>query len=375
MSPLIPTVIPAAGTRRRLRPSIRSRSAFLAAVAAALSIVAAAPTDVALAGNGDSGGEGYVFDVVLAPYCIDGDFPLRVQTDAGFTDGTLHLTTAANGKLSGTLDISGDTLPVKGKVKFHRDGHSVKLTVKRGKKHSLSLKGGIAGNTFEGAAKDKGGIVPGATGFSMDISSAGPLVAQISAIVSKKKAGRLSGSGTVQVCGAPMNIKVSGREKKSLSLVLKGKGFRFAGKGDHVPGNAALSWSAKGFGANVSQQLVNIDTILAPRDLTYVDASPLYETEDPIDPNIASTTGHAVDSFSIVPGLPSGLSFDVATGAITGMPDTVSPADEYTVTATNFAGSTEITLDLEVRRNRHYSLATQNRLDAAEIRHFLNRTH
>jgi uncharacterized protein (DUF1800 family) len=346
--------------------------AVLAALTA-LPLVLPGALPQAQAAKGDAGGEGFVFEVVLAPFCIDGDFPLRIVTDAGFEDGTLTLTTSASGKLTGTLALGSETLPVKGKVKYRSGGHSVKLTVKRGKK-TLSLKGSLAGNAFEGPAKDKG-VVAGAKTFSMDISGADPLTADITAIVSHKKKGLLGGTGTVLICGEPVKLKVSGREKKTLNLVLKGKGFRFSGKGDHVPGNAALEWSAKGFGANVTKQLVNIDTVLAPRQLTYVDASPLYETEDTIVPNVPSTVGHAVDAFAIDPALPTGFTFDVATGTIGGTPETVLGSTDYTVTATNIAGSTQATVVIEVRRNRMYSLTAENGLDAGEIRHFLNRTH
>jgi uncharacterized protein (DUF1800 family) len=357
------------GRTRRL-----AHRALLTAALVALPIVSPPLGQVAHAANANSGGEGYVFEVVLAPFCIDGDFPVTVASSEGIANGTLRLTTSVRGSLTGTLELGNESLPVKGKVKFRRNGHSIKLTVKRGKKHSLFLKGGLQGEAFEGTAKDKGGIVAGATTFSMDISDAEPLVAEISAIVSKKKKGQLSGTGTVLVCGLPVKLKVSGREKKKLSLVLKGKGFRFAGKGDHVPGNAVLEWSATGFGASVTQQLVNVDTVLAPRQLTYGDDDPVYETEEAIAPNVPTTVGHAVDAYAIDPPLPSGLAFDVATGVITGLPDTITAGTDYTVTASNLAGSTETKLDIAVRKNRMYSLASERDLDDGEIRHFLNRT-
>ena len=357
----------------RRRPSV-TPAVLAAGMLAALPLLLGPATQSVHAAEGDSGGEGYVFEVVLGPVCIDGDFPLRVTTASGTVDGTLRLTTTVKGVLVGTLDIGGETLPVQGKAKFRSTGHRVKLTVKRGKKARLSLKGSLNGNAFEGTAKDKGGIAADATSFSMDVSKAEPLVAEFSAIVAKKKAGRLSGAGTVQVCGSPVKLKVSGREKKTLNLVLRGKGFRFSGKGDHVPGNAALSWGAKGFGATISQQIVNIDTVLAPRSLTYSAATATYETENEIAPNLPTTTGDAVDSFAIAPPLPAGLVFDVATGAISGTPGSVTAGADYVVTATNLAGSAEAELDLAVRRNRRYSLASEKTLDAGEIRHFLNRT-
>jgi hypothetical protein len=51
-----------------------------------------------------------------------------------------------------------------------------------------------------------------------------------------------------------------------------------------------------------------------------------------------SVSGGAVTSWSISPALPSGLSFNVTTGVITGNPTAASSQVSYTVTATNSGG-------------------------------------
>ena len=52
--------------------------------------------------------------------------------------------------------------------------------------------------------------------------------------------------------------------------------------------------------------------------------------------------------YSVTPGLPVGLAFDSATGAISGTPETESPATDYVVTATNASGSTTVEISIEV---------------------------
>ncbi|MFZ4400637.1 MAG: putative Ig domain-containing protein, partial [Bacteroidales bacterium] len=53
-----------------------------------------------------------------------------------------------------------------------------------------------------------------------------------------------------------------------------------------------------------------------------------------------SSTGGAVISYSVNPGLPSGLSLNTTTGVISGTPSAVSSSKTYVVTATNTYGST-----------------------------------
>ncbi len=59
-------------------------------------------------------------------------------------------------------------------------------------------------------------------------------------------------------------------------------------------------------------------------------------TITPLQPN---NTGSPVDSYAITPNLPAGLSFNSATGIISGTPTVVSSQTTYTVTATNSYGT------------------------------------
>jgi hypothetical protein len=61
-----------------------------------------------------------------------------------------------------------------------------------------------------------------------------------------------------------------------------------------------------------------------------------------------TSTGGAIDSYSITPTVSNGLSFSTTTGLISGIPTAVAPAVTYTITATNTAGSSTATYSLTV---------------------------
>jgi hypothetical protein len=61
----------------------------------------------------------------------------------------------------------------------------------------------------------------------------------------------------------------------------------------------------------------------------------------------ASSTGGAIASFSIN-ATPPGMSFNTTTGALTGTPNTVASATDYTITATNASGTATRTFALTV---------------------------
>ena len=86
----------------------------------------------------------------------------------------------------------------------------------------------------------------------------------------------------------------------------------------------------------------------APSELRYATNRPVYTVDAAIADNAPSSTGSAVDSYSITPSLPAGLSFDMGSGVISGTPTELSPATDYTVTATNAGGSATVTVRITV---------------------------
>ena len=65
----------------------------------------------------------------------------------------------------------------------------------------------------------------------------------------------------------------------------------------------------------------------------------------PVSPTIYAGT---VDSYSVSPSLPSGLTLNTANGTISGTPTAVASSASYTVTATNTAGTDTATLTIAV---------------------------
>jgi hypothetical protein len=86
----------------------------------------------------------------------------------------------------------------------------------------------------------------------------------------------------------------------------------------------------------------------APRELAYSDPSPTYRLGAAITPNTPTSAGGPVESYAVEPALVAGLSLDTATGVVSGTPAAVAAAKQFTVTATNSAGSVTATLQIAV---------------------------
>ncbi|MDG1549704.1 MAG: putative Ig domain-containing protein, partial [Candidatus Poseidoniaceae archaeon] len=67
-----------------------------------------------------------------------------------------------------------------------------------------------------------------------------------------------------------------------------------------------------------------------------------------INPITATSTGGPVETWSILPALPTGLDIDESTGEISGTPTVVSPSTVYTITASNSGGTDTATVTIQV---------------------------
>lgn len=84
-----------------------------------------------------------------------------------------------------------------------------------------------------------------------------------------------------------------------------------------------------------------------PPAISY-DTPVVYETGAPIQNNVPASVGGAVASYSVSPALPAGLSLDGVSGIISGTPTQTAAAADYTVTATNSAGSDAFAVNIAV---------------------------
>jgi hypothetical protein len=106
--------------------------------------------------------------------------------------------------------------------------------------------------------------------------------------------------------------------------------------------SAAVDWAINGI------VVVEPDPFNPPSGLSYPTTTADYRVNTTITPNIPTSLGGEIESYSISPALPSGLVFDTATGIISGTPTEIRAATGYVVTGSNGDGSTSVTLTLAV---------------------------
>lgn len=111
---------------------------------------------------------------------------------------------------------------------------------------------------------------------------------------------------------------------------------------------AAYTVTASNSGGATTVDLVLRVVDVAPAGLTYSTQDAAYTTGTAIADNTPSSSGGAVESYSVSPELPDGLSIDPVSGVISGVPITITAEALYTVTATNSGGSTTVDLLIAV---------------------------
>ena len=82
--------------------------------------------------------------------------------------------------------------------------------------------------------------------------------------------------------------------------------------------------------------------------LTYSSNPATYAVGTAITNNTPTISGGAVDSYSVTPALPTGLTLNTTTGVISGTPTTITATANYTIIATNAFGSTTAVVSIAV---------------------------
>ena len=86
----------------------------------------------------------------------------------------------------------------------------------------------------------------------------------------------------------------------------------------------------------------------APTNLVYSPATLVCTRTSPCNIAAPVYSGGVAQSFTVSPALPAGLSFDAATGAISGTPSFITAGANYVITASNSGGSTLVDLNITV---------------------------
>ncbi len=92
--------------------------------------------------------------------------------------------------------------------------------------------------------------------------------------------------------------------------------------------------------------ILKVDAL--PPAITYTPSTNVYMVGIPITTLSPTVTAGTPSSYSISTALPAGLSFNTATGAISGTPTALSGSTIYTITASNAGGSGNTTVTLSV---------------------------
>jgi uncharacterized repeat protein (TIGR01451 family) len=91
-------------------------------------------------------------------------------------------------------------------------------------------------------------------------------------------------------------------------------------------------------------------TDVVPTGLTYSANPALFIRGVAITPLTPTSSGGPVVSYAVAPALPAGLALDTGTGVITGTPTLAVAAANYSVTAANTGGNTNVALSIAVIR-------------------------
>jgi len=93
---------------------------------------------------------------------------------------------------------------------------------------------------------------------------------------------------------------------------------------------------------------ITVTAALAVPSFTYSPSSNIYTIGALITNKTPISSGGAIVSYSITPGLPGGLSFNTSTGVISGTPTGTNPNTSYTITGVNTSGSGTTTINIQV---------------------------
>ncbi|TAJ67286.1 MAG: T9SS type B sorting domain-containing protein [Chitinophagaceae bacterium] len=108
-------------------------------------------------------------------------------------------------------------------------------------------------------------------------------------------------------------------------------------------------------------------TVTAPSGISYPAFKYYFGKNIPVYVQPTNSSSGAATTFSVSPALPAGLTFNTATGIITGIPTVTSSLTTYTVTASNTAGSTTASFSMAVDDTPDYGAIGLTGVNATAI--------
>ena len=115
-----------------------------------------------------------------------------------------------------------------------------------------------------------------------------------------------------------------------------------------ITSNGTYTITATNTGGSDSVNIAIEVNDIIPSSIAYSPNAFVLTKGTPMNSVSPTSSGGAVISWSISPGLPSGLSIDATTGEISGTPTVLSTITTYTITGTNSGGSATTTVDITV---------------------------
>lgn len=114
-----------------------------------------------------------------------------------------------------------------------------------------------------------------------------------------------------------------------------------------------------GCGEGDSATTVQTTNVQTPTALTYAASPAVYTAGVAITANTPSNSGGIATSYSVTPALPTGLNLNATTGVISGTPTIAVATSDYTIEASNTAGSALYILTITINSGTTYSLSGQ----------------
>jgi 6-phosphogluconolactonase (cycloisomerase 2 family) len=109
-------------------------------------------------------------------------------------------------------------------------------------------------------------------------------------------------------------------------------------------------------GSTTASVSITVNNI-APTNLTYGTNPAVYTVGTAIAQNKPANAGGSIDSYSVTPALPAGLSLSTTTGIISGTPTAIAAQATYTVKGTNSVSSTTVGVVITVNDAKPTNLA------------------